>query len=182
MSTPQSKSRPHMKGTGVETMVDIPPSVTYYTDCSISTIHHILQSSRRRLAIGLIAHRAIMSTSLESEPLSNPQAQSDDIAIPVRQLAREIVSIEEDVSIENATGDPYHSVYTALIQTHLPKLDDIAAIGYDADRKIITSDQNLLALSMVTVITSPVAQLLFYDSVAKLYENGSSSIQDSITD
>jgi hypothetical protein len=101
--------------------------------------------------------------------------------VSVRQLAKEIVSIEKDVSVENATGEPYHNVYTALIQTHLPKLDDVAAIEYNSDRKTVSPDQNLLALSMVAAISSPVAQLLFHDAVAR-YANGTPSHQDAIND
>lgn len=154
-------------------MVEIPDSVTYYTDCSISTIHHTLQASRRRLAIGLIAHRVITSASVDTaETATMFRSQSSEPLVSVRQLAREIVSIEEDVSVENATGEPYHNVYTALIQTHLPKLDDVAVIEYDSNRKTITPDKNLLALSMVAAITSPVAQLLFHDAVARVYSQG----------
>ncbi|WP_336326476.1 DUF7344 domain-containing protein [Halovenus sp. HT40] len=164
-------------------MVEIPDSVASYTDCSISTIHHTLQASRRRLAIGFIAHEAISSTPIETtETPTKSQSQNEEVLVSVRQLAREIVSVEEEVSVEKATGEPYHNVYTALIQTHLPKLDDVGAIEYNSNRKTITPDQNLPALSIVAAITSPVAQLLFHDAVARLHVNGTRSRSDSIND
>jgi len=164
-------------------MVDIPHSVTAYTDCSISTIHHTLQASRRRLVIGLVAHQVISSASPE-QPRSQTKAQTRDIdsRISVRQIAKEIVTLEEDVPIENATGEAYHNVYTALIQTHLPKLDDVAAIEYNPNRKTVYPGENLLAFSMVTAITGPVTRLLFHDAVAKLHANESRSLSDSIND
>jgi hypothetical protein len=164
-------------------MDEIPPEATQYTDCSISTIHHTLQAPRRRLTIAFVAHRAIVPSSVESEQADlASRDQIDDDAVSVRQLAKEIVAIEDDVSVEAATGDAYHNVYTALIQTHLPKLDDVAAVEYNPDRKTVAPDQNLLALSMVAAITSPVAQMLFHDAVAKLYDSGSHSLRTSIDD
>jgi hypothetical protein len=104
------------------------------------------------------------------------------VTISVRQLSREIVSIEENVSIQQATGDPYHSVYTTLIQTHLPQLADVSAVEYDSNRKMVKPGPNLTALAMVTAVTSPVAQLLFHNAVADLYSGGSTSPEDAITD
>jgi hypothetical protein len=120
-----------------------------------------------------------METSADGNPF---QSQNTDPVFPVRQIAKEIVAIEQDVSVEHATGEAYHNVYTALIQTHLPKLDDVAAVRYDSDRKTVEPDQNLIALSMVAAVTSPMAQMLFHDAVAKLYANGQPSSQNSIGD
>lgn len=162
-------------------MDQIPSSVTQYTDQSISTIHHALRASRRRLVIGLIAHRVIASASNES-PQYAMGYPNNEPSVSVRQLAREIVTIEEDVSISQATGEPYHNAYTALIQTHLPKLDDIGAIEYNSDRKTVTPDRNLIVLSMAAAITSPLAQMLFHSAVADLYRGGSPSVQGAIDD
>ncbi|WP_425604920.1 DUF7344 domain-containing protein [Halobellus marinus] len=86
--------------------------------------------------------------------------------ISVSQLAREVVSIEDDVPLSHATGDAYHNAYTTLIQTHLPKLDSLGAIKYDDDRKQVGPDQNLLAMAMVATTTSPVAQILFHNALS----------------
>lgn len=119
--------------------------------------------------------------------ISSTEEPTDDIAtrslekkdspqVSVRQIAKEIVSVEEDVPKENATGDPYHNVYTALIQTHLPKLDNVDAIEYDPDRKDITPDENLIAFAMAAALTSSVAQLLFHDAVGKGYDDDISDL------
>jgi hypothetical protein len=164
-------------------MTDPHRIVSEYTNQSLSAIHHTLQASRRRIIIGLVSHRAISSTALDSkQDTSKRAAWSVEAAVSVRQLSKEIVSIEEETSLEHATGDPYHNVYTALIQTHLPKLADIGVIEYDDDRKIVYPDHNLIALAIVASITSPVAQLLFHDAVADLYRRDESALRDSTGD
>jgi len=160
-------------------MPDIPPITTTYTNQSLSAIHHTLRASRRRLVIELVSHRAIRSATTTPSTSVDPLP---DHEVSVRRLAKEIVAIEDDVTVEAATGEAYHNVYTALIQTHLPALDDVRAIDYDGDRKTLTPDDNLLALAMAAAVTSPVAQLLFQDAVAELYNNGSLALQSSTDD
>lgn len=140
----------------------IPSEVTQYTDKSLSAVHHALRTPRRRLLVGLLLHRVMTSSDGSWEHLLRSSCE-----VPAKQLAREIVAIEENVSIEHATGETYHSVYTTLIQTHLPKLDDLGAVEFDEDRKIVRPDTNLIAIGMVAAITSPIAQALFHDGVAR---------------
>jgi hypothetical protein len=71
--------------------------------------------------------------------------------------------IENNVSRDHATGDIYHNVYTSLIQTHLPKLDDVEAVAYDSDRKTVAPGYNLTVLATLVLITAPIARLLFRD-------------------
>lgn len=163
-------------------MHHIPQSVIQYTGKSISTIHHILRPPRRRLIIGLVAHRVTTSDSTEFGQLSVTESFESRPAVTVRRLTREIVAIEQNIPIDQATGDAYHNVYSALIQFHLPELDDVGAVRYDADRKKVVPGQNLLALSTVAAISSPVARMLFHNSVADLYVSGASSIPDAIND
>lgn len=147
-------------------MTPIPPDVSRYTDQSLSAIHHVLRASRRRLVIVLTANR--MMVDPKTEGTGNRRAmegQEGEIRISVRQLAREVVTIEEDIPLHQATGEPYHNVYTSLIQSHLPKLDDVDAVEYDADRKHITPGKNLPALTVIAATTSPTAQLLFHSAV-----------------
>jgi hypothetical protein len=93
--------------------------------------------------------------------------------VSVRQLARKIVMVEQNVSRDHATGDVYHNVYTSLIQTHLPKLDDVNAVKYDSDRKTVAPGCNLTALAAVVMITSPISRLLFQDPMAGACTDGS---------
>jgi hypothetical protein len=106
---------------------------------------------------------------------------SNETEVSVRDLAREIVAIEQDTTRENATGDEYHSVYTALTQSHLPQLDDIEVIEYQQNRKFVRASQNLIPVALIASISSPVVQFLFQDEDAALYDR-SSSPEDSITD
>lgn len=142
-----------------------------YSDQSISTIHHVLRSTRRRLAVLLIAKNLMDQLFSEEQPSTSPE-------LSVRELSREIVSIEKDIPLNHATGDNYHNVYTSLTQVHLERLDAIGAITYDADRKIIQPDYNLLALASVAVATSPLVFLLFRSSLAELNPGSPDSITD----
>lgn len=163
-------------------MDEMPGSVGRLADHSLSMIHHSLRASRRRLVVGLLAHRTIRS-SHEMYPERSAEVSGElGPTVPVRQLAREITAIEEDVMIEHATGDEYHNVYTSLIQTHLPELDGVNAIKYDDNRKTVIPGQNLLPLTSVVVSTSPLAQMLFYDAVTRFHPGGASSFEDSTDD
>lgn len=71
------------------------------------------------------------------------------------------MAVEEDIAVDSATGSRYHSVYTTLIQTHLPKLDSLGVVEYQPDRKQIRPDQNFGAIAIVAAITAPIAQWLF---------------------
>ncbi len=131
-----------------------------YTDESLSRLHHNLRTPRRRLIIGILFQQLICKVGFNSsETIDN---STSNVSITVRRLSREIVSVEEDVPLNHATGEPYHNVYTSLIQTHLPALDAINAVSYDDKRKNVSPGQNLLLLAVVTNITFPLAQLLFF--------------------
>ncbi|MEZ3162316.1 hypothetical protein ABNG03_10150 [Halorubrum sp. RMP-47] len=162
-------------------MEQIPSAAEQYTDQSLSTIHHTLRASRRRLIVGLVAHRSLKSAEFQ-QTKNQVQASDSEPTVTVRQISREIVSIEEGIPLEHATGDPYHNVYTALIQTHLPELDDVGAIRYNPDRKNIRPDDNLFALSMVAALTSPVAQMLFHSAIADINDDGVPPLGDSTGD
>jgi hypothetical protein len=97
----------------------------------------------------------------------------------VRQLAREIVAIEEDISTEHATGEEYHSVYTSLIQTHLPKLDPVGVIDYDANRKEVIPGQNIPAMVLVSRITPPIAEWVYQKPVSRFSGDITDSTPDS---
>lgn len=172
-----------MTGSDVSDRDEMLGALTHYTDQSISTIHHSLRASRRRLVIGLIGHRTITATTFGANPTDITSFDSEtESVVAVRQLAREIVAIEENIPLEHATGEPYHNVYTALIQTHLPELDDVGAITYDSDRKTVAPAQNLVVLAMVAAIMLPVSKMLFYGAAADFYSMGVPQVDDSIND
>lgn len=154
-----------------------------YTDQSISAIHHSLRASRRRLVVILVVHYTLPQGTIHELHSLQPDIDSSGVnGISVRQLATDIVAIEEDILREHATGPAYRSAYNSLVQSHLPRLDEVAAIRFDQDRKIVRPDKNLFALASVAAVTSPLAQKLFHASVADLYAGGAVSSEDSIGD
>lgn len=162
-------------------MQNSPWSLPLQKEQSISTIHHTLRSTRRRLAVLLIANKTLDQLFTKDEQADSNQEDREPVELSVRDLAKEIVAIEQEISVERATGGAYHNVYTALTQVHLHRLDSIDAINYNPARKTIQPDHNLLALASVAASTSPLVQLLFNNSTTELYTGGSDS-SDSITD
>jgi DNA-binding transcriptional ArsR family regulator len=52
-------------------------------------------------------------------------------------LAERIAARENDTTVEGLSSKQRKSVYTALYQTHLPKLADAGVIEYDRDRGVV---------------------------------------------
>jgi hypothetical protein len=130
------------------------------TDKELSGLYHTLRAKRRRLVIQILGN----------EP---------DGFQTTRTLARQITSIEQDIAIEQATGEPYRNVYNSLSQTHLPTLADAKLIIYEPQRQRITTGPNfenaLLLLKVDTAALGAIEQV----TTLELNENSSS---DSITD
>lgn len=158
-------------------------TISGWADQSISTVHHALRAPRRRLAIGLIANWPyLVGDNTEDNERVTWYHPNDDIGcIEVRTLAREIAAIEQETSTKQASGKPYHSVYTTLSQTHLPELDDVGAITYNGDRQTVTADQNILALVIAAMITSSVSQQYFNARAADCFAGGADA-QNEFTD
>lgn len=148
-----------------------------YSNQSVSAIHHALRSSRRRLTVILVASQKTATIRDVFEDHEPYQEKPYDELITVREISRQIVSIEEGIPEEQATGDSYHNVYTSLTQTHLPRLEAIQAIKYDSDRKTVRPGQNLLALATVSTASTPLIHLLFHSSSSDTYSGGSVSLE-----
>jgi len=152
-----------------------------YLADSVSVSHHALRSPRRRLVVILLTHRVLSWINTQAQ--ENPEKSSDTcLSTTARSLAKEIVALEDGVSVENATGAAYKSSYNSLIQTHLPELDDVGAINYDANGKTVRPDQNLFALAVIATTSSPVAQSLFTEVVADYSRSGGLSAQTTMGD
>ena len=112
----------------------------------LSEVYHALSASRRCHVIQLLA-------------------SSGDGTLPVRDLAREIAAIEEGVSPECATGEPYRNVYNALSQTHLSTLSDADIIIYDSNRQTVVAGPNLDVAALLIVLNQATYQTLQGDSL-----------------
>jgi len=72
-----------------------------------------------------------------------------DEPVSVGALAREVAAWENDVPVEAVTNVQRKRSYSALHQTHLPKMADLGIIDYDRERGVIRP-------------TDPIADLDFY--------------------
>jgi hypothetical protein len=125
----------------------------------LSEVYHALSASRRCHVIQLLA-------------------RTEDGTLPVRDLAREIAAIEQDVPPERATGEPYRNVYNALSQTHLSTLSDADIIIYDSNRQTVAAGQNLDVAALLIVLNQATYQTLQGDSLPEPADFDSTSISD----
>lgn len=134
------------------------------------TIHHCLRASRRRLVAIIMITRVI-----------NEQSPKEDLVeVSVSTLAREIVAIENNITPSQATGKKYHNTYTALSQTHLPLLNDVSAIEFDRDRKIVSPGDNLIPLTIIAIVSSNISRLIFQSTSARLIVPGKYTMPDEL--
>ncbi|TKX49560.1 hypothetical protein EXE49_10785 [Halorubrum sp. ASP121] len=77
-------------------------------------------------------------------------------SIEVRHLARVIRGVETGNPPRNVGTADYESAYNALIQTHLPKIDQRGLIQYHERRKTVTMEESLER----HVVLSTIAQFV----------------------
>lgn len=86
-------------------------------DVSESIFYDILKNRRRRIVLETLLE--------ESQPME------------LSELSERVAAIENEIPREELSAKERKSVYTALYQTHLPKLDDAGFINYDRENGII---------------------------------------------
>jgi len=85
------------------------------TDISEDDLYEVLANRRRRFAVHL----------LKREP---------EDSVEIGEMAERIAAWENDVEVAEITGSDRKRVYTALQQSHLPKMDDAGVVEFDKDR------------------------------------------------
>lgn len=120
-------------------------------DDRLSALYHALRARRRRLVI-----RQLQKT--------------ENKVLTTRELARKIASLEEGVSEEHATGEPYRNAYNALSQTHLPTLSDARIIVYDSKRQTVCRGTHFRIAALLLDTNAPTVEL--FDSLLDYPENG----------
>lgn len=80
-------------------------------------VYHVLSNARRR------------------EALAELWGQSE--ALPLRELSERVAATES--GSHPAPRPLRESVYNALHQTHLPKMDELGIVAYDPDRKTVSA-------------------------------------------
>lgn len=69
-----------------------------------------------------------------------------ETATEIRELSKQVAAWENDKPRDRVTAQERRRVYNALQQFHLPKLDEVGAIRYDADRGVVESTDELRSL------------------------------------
>lgn len=63
--------------------------------------------------------------------------------VPLGQLAEQVAAWENDTTVQGVTYDQRKRVYTALQQSHLPKMDEAGAVQFDKDRGTVEPAQDI---------------------------------------
>lgn len=111
-------------------------------------IHDVLRNERRRRVIDIL--------------------QSSNGTVSVRELSEEIGSIEAESN--PPPRNIKQSVYVSLLQTHLPKLNELGIIDYESDRKMVKVDGRLedLSVYMETVPKYGLSKVEYYAALGLL--------------
>ncbi|GAA0536409.1 hypothetical protein ABNG02_11870 [Halorubrum ejinorense] len=88
------------------------------TDISEDELYTVLANQRRRFAVHLLKRES-------------------DGALEIGEMAEQIAAWENDVEVAEITGSDRKRVYTALQQSHLPKMDDAGVVEFNKDRGIV---------------------------------------------
>ncbi len=95
-----------------------PPPWGSTTELSEQAIFDVLANQRRRHAVHTLKRH-------NHEPME------------LGELAEEIAAIENNIDVAELSYDQRKTVYTALQQSHLPKMDDAGVVEFDKDRGTI---------------------------------------------
>lgn len=63
-------------------------------------------------------------------------------------LAEQVAAWENDTTVDAITSEQRKSVYSALYQTHLPKLEETGIVSYDRNRGVVEFSQRGEALNL----------------------------------
>jgi len=116
------------------------------TDTTEGEIFDLLRNDRRRRVIEELCSRAGQAT--------------------VRGLSERIAAQETDESPPPRKAR--ESVYSSLIQTHLPKLDERGVVEYDPDRKTVILGDDAGTATLYLELVSPygITWMSYYRSIA----------------
>jgi hypothetical protein len=97
-------------------------------------VHDVLRNDRRRLTLQYLKQRL--------EP------------VEVRELSERVAELE--VGESPPPRNIRQSVYNALNQTHLPKLEDAGLVEFDTDRKIVSLREAARELDVYMNVVTPI--------------------------
>lgn len=106
-------------------------------------IHHA-DSGALRPDGGVVGGEEPLSTDAVFETLSSQRRRytlhylkQRDGPVTIRALSEQLAAWENGIEIADVTPKERKRVYTALHQTHLPKMDSLGVVTYDRDRGTI---------------------------------------------
>ncbi|EMA61797.1 DUF7344 domain-containing protein [Halorubrum lipolyticum] len=88
------------------------------TDISEDELFDVLANQRRRFAVHLLK-------------------REEDSSIAIGEMAEQIAAWENGIEMTEITGNERKRVYTALQQSHLPKMDDAGVVEFNKDRGLV---------------------------------------------
>lgn len=88
------------------------------TDISEDELFDVLANQRRRFAVHLLK-------------------REEDDAVAIGDMAEQIAAWENGIDTAEITGNERKRVYTALQQSHLPKMDKAGVIDFNKDRGMV---------------------------------------------
>lgn len=130
---------------------------------SFSLVFHALRRPRRRLIVGLLMKH--ITSEIQCEVFRVPvvsQIQDTDYEVSVRQIAKEITAVENNITLSQATGPPYYSTYNSILESHAPALESVQAIEFDKHRKQISPAENLPVVTSVMMASYPSIKMYFH--------------------
>ncbi|WP_134670784.1 DUF7344 domain-containing protein [Halorussus marinus] len=68
--------------------------------------------------------------------------------VELGELAEQVAAWENDTTVGDVSPSERKSVYSALHQTHLPKLQAAGVVHYDADRSLVTTPDHAARLDL----------------------------------
>ena len=88
------------------------------TEVSEDELFDVLANQRRRFAVHLLK-------------------REEDDSIAIGDMAEQIAAWENGIDTKEITGNERKRVYTALQQSHLPKMDDAGVVDFNKDRGLV---------------------------------------------
>ena len=105
-----------------------------HDDIDRKNVHDVLRNDRRRLTLEYLKKRL--------KP------------VEVRELSERIA--EQEAGESPPPRNLRHSVYNALNQSHLPKLDDFGFVDFDRDRKVVTLCETARDINIYMDVVTPL--------------------------
>jgi len=92
-------------------------------DISDDELYDVLANQRRRFAVHLL--------------------KREEETMELGEMAEQIAAWENDINMREVTGNDRKRVYTALQQSHLPKMDKVGVVEFNKDRGVVEPTSTL---------------------------------------